>query len=368
MVSNHQVSLLPPKHRPSLKKIIIYIYFSTPRDKVPTYIHFANQSGAFDDESVRQLAKQHFVVFEKDQGRWPQAPQVDGYPMDYENCAEQKINLACKQVKEVSPTTDCYMYTESDWARTQYSLGNSLDAAEEAAAAKTDDWRRRGGIELFCQMQDNDYRYSTTWDNVTCKTCNNSTGATFEYQFRTYDFRNKTTRESWVNRVVGSMMGEESFVDGAFIDGNRNGFDSSSVPCADPAIQDAWAAGLNESHYMLRASCDSAAASSGGGECTLISNYATAEALAVCDGGMIERFGCSVGNIKTLMGLASSGKLAQVHAQYADTNVATFNSSLACFLVAAGEYSYYGAGGGWEGDEHDSVMTSWLKQWEEVGR
>ena len=75
-------------------------------DRVPTYIHFANQSGAFDEDAVKQLAKQSFVVFEKDQGRWPQPPQAqEGYPMDYENYAEQKINFACKQVKELSPTT-----------------------------------------------------------------------------------------------------------------------------------------------------------------------------------------------------------------------------------------------------------------------
>ena len=95
---------------------------------------------------------------------------------------------------------------------------------------------------------------------------------------------------------------------------------------------------------------------------------ATAEALDVCDGGMIERFGCSAGNIKTLLSLSAAGKLAQVHAQYADTNVATFNSSLACFLIGAGEHSYYGAGGGWNGDGHDSVMTSWLKQWGEYDK
>ena len=78
---------------------------------VPTYIHFANQSGAFDDDAVKQLARQPFVVFEKDQGRWPQEPQEDGYPMAYNDLAEQKINLACKQVKMANAKTQCYMCT-----------------------------------------------------------------------------------------------------------------------------------------------------------------------------------------------------------------------------------------------------------------
>jgi len=44
----------------------------------------------------------------------------------------------------------------------------------------------------------------------------------------------------------------------------------------------------------------------------LISNYATDVAMDVCDGGMVERFGCAVSNINALMDLVSKGKLAQV--------------------------------------------------------
>lgn len=52
---------------------------------LPTYIHFANQSGAFDSAAVKQLAKQAFVVFEKDQGRWPTEGQPQqGYPSSRE--------------------------------------------------------------------------------------------------------------------------------------------------------------------------------------------------------------------------------------------------------------------------------------------
>jgi hypothetical protein len=78
--------------------------------------------------------------------------------------------------------------------------------------------------------------------------------------------------------------------------------------------QASWKDGLNESHWMLRRQCDAAAATRGGA-CTLISNYATDDALSVCDGGMIERFGCSVDNIDSMIQMGKAGQLVQTHAQ-----------------------------------------------------
>ena len=161
-------------------------------DTVQTYIHFANQSGTYRKDALDAFPKQAFVVFEKDQGRWPQAPQPEGYPMDFEDACEAKIALACEQVKSVSPQTECYMYTESDWARTQYSLGRTLNDLEfgtgawdeQKSADNGDDGDARAGLELFCGGE-----YAGTWNNVTCKACDPVQD--FTYWFNAYDFRNE---------------------------------------------------------------------------------------------------------------------------------------------------------------------------------
>jgi hypothetical protein len=207
----------------------MYIYFSfidhknvlCSWDTVQTFIQFANQSGTYGEDALEAFTRQAFIVFEKDTGRWPQSPQPDGYPMDFEDNCETKIALACAQVKEVSPKTACYMYTESDWARTQYSLGNALDALEVCVCvlvrtclaviffstpkflrltpppppfiytlcnnvthkAESEDGKPEG-YEFQC-----DDVYSGTWDNTTCKACDPQ--QSFNYYFYAYDFRNE---------------------------------------------------------------------------------------------------------------------------------------------------------------------------------
>ena len=54
------------------------------------------------------------------------APVSDG--------AEAKIAASCAAVKAVNPTADCYMYVESDVARSFYSLGHWVEAHKETAA------------------------------------------------------------------------------------------------------------------------------------------------------------------------------------------------------------------------------------------
>ena len=85
---------------------------------------------------------------------------------------------------------------------------------------------------------------------------------------------------------------------------------------------------------------------------TMISNYFTPEAEIVCEGGMIERGGAGLNDVKNLQyyanrtcGLHSTPCLVDYHAQYADIyHSATFNATLAAFLAGAGEYAYYGRG------------------------
>ena len=225
--------------------------------------------------------------------------------MDFESECETKISLACAQVKAVSPNTECYMYTESDWARTQYSLGNSLDALEgtgmKNAPVVEDDGYEAPGYELYCANS-----YPGTWDNATCKACDPQLD--FTYYFQAYDFRNPKTRDMWVDRVVGTM-GAGGSVDGAFVDGNRDNWGSSVTNACEKDEQSAWSEGLNASMWALREACDAAGSPRG---CTIISNYATAQALTMSDGGMLERWGCSTKNIAQLNEYSAEGKIVQV--------------------------------------------------------
>lgn len=154
----------------------------------------------------------------------------------------------------------------------------------------------------------------------------------------------KTTRDQWVGRVVG-QMGPAGFVDGVFVDGNRDKWSSGVTSLCDKDAKAAWSDGLNATMWQLRAECDKAGNARG---CTIISNYATDAALQMSDGGMIERFGCAVNNIAQLAELTSEGFLVQVHAQSA-TSAASLQQCVACFLVGANEGAYFGAGNGWEG-------------------
>ena len=93
-------------------------------DRIQTYIHCANVTGEWNTDALKILASQPFVVFEKNH-------KLLASPAN--TSAEAKITESCRLVKELNPKTDCYMYTESDWARTFYSLGHWFDANPDSA-------------------------------------------------------------------------------------------------------------------------------------------------------------------------------------------------------------------------------------------
>lgn len=140
---------------------LIVTVTSLPRfswDTLPTYFHCSNLSGPFTDDSIKAISRNSFAVFEKMTGLF--SPPAN-------TAAENKIVSECARVKTASPTTDCYMcvcnkpprargdlrilcaqfshpacpshattgtfcrYTESDWARTWFSLGWEFDAHPE---------------------------------------------------------------------------------------------------------------------------------------------------------------------------------------------------------------------------------------------
>ena len=286
---------------------------------IQTYIHCANVSGPWNSAAINRMVQGAFVVFEKDTGLF--AP-----PMN--TSAETKITAACAQVKAKDPSVDCYMYTESDWARTWYTLGHTFDAHPE--------W------ELHADAVRDSPLISTTEQQV------DDQGKTHNYNFNAYDFSVSDARDAWVKRVTDAVA--TGFVDGAFIDGNRGGWKSGILSGTTPAHAAAWAEGLNASHRTLAAALPKA---------ILISNYATTEAMEICNGAMMERGGAGVNDISLLQELGETSKVVEYHAQYAN-NQETFNRTLAAFLAGMEAYAYYGAGVGWNGNG-ESACSTWLE-------
>jgi hypothetical protein len=108
-------------------------------DTLQTYVHCANRTGIYwSDAALQVIAKQAFVVFEKNHGLWAQ-DATRGLWVN--TTAEDKIVAACEQVKSIAPHVQCLMYTETDWARTYYSLGHTFDGQPELELHAAAGWR-----------------------------------------------------------------------------------------------------------------------------------------------------------------------------------------------------------------------------------
>jgi len=299
-------------------------------DTLQTYVHCANLSGAWSDAAIARMGRGAFVVFEKNHALFA-PPAGTG--------AEEKIAAACRAVRATSSSTHCYMYTESDWARTWFDLGRAFDA-HPAWELRAD---ARPGAPLVTTTEEE----------------KDDAGALHSWTFRAYDFSVPAAAAAWVARAAGAVAA--GAVDGVLIDGNRGGWRSSVLAGASDAHAAAWAAGLNASHRALAA----AVAPRGG---VLISNYPTDDALAVCGGGMVERGGAGADDVRALQAAGRGGCgpargpcLVDFHAQYAEVaGSATFNATIAAFLAGAERYAYYGKGKGWEGSG-EAACATWLE-------
>ena len=298
-------------------------------DTIQTYVHCANYSGEWNDAALAVLAQQPFVVFEKYHKVF-QEPVADA--------AETKIAESCRKVKALNPKTECYIYTESDWARTVYSLGHWFVQHPEAA--------------LSCSAGTND-----TLCNCTDHGCSKPGCKRLDLHYPAYDFNNSEAREMWVQRVTNVTA--TGHVDGAFIDGNRGGWNSAITGSCPAEKRTAWAAGLEEAVTTL--------AQRLGPDKTLISNYPTPEALKLCVGGMMERGG-SAQAIQTFgqktCGLWNQTCLLDYHAQYFAT---PSDGKMASFLLGVQKYAYFGGGSGW-GGVGEGACALWLKRFPEFNK
>ena len=174
--------------------------------------------------------------------------------------AETKIARSCQLVKQLSPSTDCYMYTELDVARTYYSLGHWFDAHPASALHCPPGKlvRRTGVIQV------------------------DSSGRKHEYNFLAYDFTDAAGKAQWLKRATDAVS--TGHVDGIFIDGNRKNFSCEIVkPCsATKRLQ--WSQAYKQTLIEL--------ATSLGPNKTIIANLVTPEDLSVSTGAM-EEFGAT---------------------------------------------------------------------------
>lgn len=167
----------------------------------------------------------------------------------------------------------------------------------------------------------------------------------------TDDFSIDEAREHWISRVTDAVA--TGYVDGAFIDGNRGGFSSGILGPCTTAKKAAWAAGLNESVAELARRL--------GPNATLISNYPTDEALALCSGGMMERGGAIKDVIafgKKKCGLWNTPCLLDYHAQVSER--------LSSLVLTAAYISMFYPGVAFEREfccllehDHDGCFADW---------
>jgi hypothetical protein len=306
-------------------------------DSIQVYVHCANISGAWAPWAAAQLARASFVVLEKPHGLF--APPVN-------TSAETKIADGCEQIKDAARSagkdTDCYIYTEVDWARTYYSLGHTVDAD-------------LGELGMH-------YHNGSAFGTVNTLTMPNKLPGpsgidTFHYAFHAYDFRSKKMQQLWAKRIVDAVA--TGHVDGAFIDGNRGGwgFGNTNACQGDKDCITDLKEGLEAAHVL--------AAKAVGPKATLISNYPTPEALRVANGGMCERCGHDANTVlqlqETYFGVNGTKRCGlfdqpcvlqyrcygnngqhghETYTPYQDIG----NRSIATFLLAMGAYSYYGGG------------------------
>eukprot|EP01051_Picozoa_sp_SAG22_P003844 SAG22_NODE_193_length_15643_cov_5.339424_6_plen_355_part_00 len=226
--------------------------------------------------------------------------------------AEAKIAASCKAVKAINPKTDCYIYTESDWARTEYSLGHWFEANPSVALQCPEAGQFVSTNDTLCDdwPPGPDSRNAPALGAAAGASskggCN---GKLYSKKYLAYDFNNSEAREKWIERVTNVTA--TGWVDGAFIDGNRGGFNSGVTGSCPAAKRAGWAAGLQEATKTL--------AQRLGPNKTLISNYPTPDALALVTGGMMERGG-SIASIeafgKKTCGLYNQPCLLDYHAQY----------------------------------------------------
>jgi hypothetical protein len=201
-----------------------------------------------------------------------------------------------------------------DYARTWYNLGSWFDAHPALEVHNAD-----GSLAVVPNQDDGDWNWHV------------------------FDFGQEGARAAWVLDIAQTVWtpapdGQRLF-DGIFIDGYRDhsSWMNQLIPSANSTTQAAWLAGVTEMGPELAAALP---AEPGDGFIRLINPGSELGAYPGYNANSIEFFAPSASSIAALNESAMAGVFTEVHAYIGD-NVALFNLTLAAFLIAAGERTYF---------------------------
>lgn len=163
------------------------------------------------------------------------------------------------------------------------------------------------------------------------------------WDWHVFDFGQADARAAWVLDVAQTVWtpapdGQRLF-DGIFIDGYRGsgGWAAQLIPDANATTQAAWLAGVTAMGPQLATALPSLP---GDGFVRLINPGAELDSFPGYNANSIEFFTPNAASIATLNASAAAHVFTEVHAYIGD-NLGLFNLTLAAFLVAAGEGTYF---------------------------
>ena len=282
-------------------------------DTVPVFIHMCNDSGPFNDTTLEYIATYPIVTIEKGQGINSNNTMPYNYSSQYE---ESKIEESCKNVKLINDSIICIFYYNSmlDWNMYYFHI---------QLLNEPNYWLKDDNGVVVRQSGDKSFPQPPNGMLV-------------------YDFREEDVIQFFIDKCIN--MTKSKWIDGCFVDRANQNLDSSQFN--NYSFSDNDKTYFKNGHdYMLSKLTQTLMDNN---QSIMISNnYVTPGVIAT----QIEGFYASEGSIKLLMGYVNQGLLVEAHAGYQtdgiDNHCQNIINSLSAFLIAAGEYSYYGCSQGW---------------------
>ena len=168
------------------------------------------------------------------------------------------------------------------------------------------------------------------------------------WDWHVFDFGQAPARAAWVLDIAQTVWtpapdGQRLF-DGIFIDGYRGNtsWTSQLIPGANASTQAAWLAGVTE---MGPALAEALPALPADAFVRLINPGAELGSYPGYNANSIEFFAPTAGSIAALNASALAGVFTEVHAYIGD-NLGLFNLTIAAYLIAAGNGTYFVSGEG----------------------
>eukprot|EP01084_Bolivina_argentea_P293515 504818_1 len=295
-------------------------------DKIPLFMHAGNESGPLNETAAKYMSRFPLATIEKMQDQYAN-------PICTLNstkaCEEDRIIAALKQIRKYSQDTRTIFYLNSLLNFPQYNLSAQLFANEKYLLHD-----QNGKLVWYSQ-------------------CANGPNTTV------FDLSQNETITMWLNTIEYAMTAEPGVVDGAFVDrGNTNM--SSYAHCIDISKQkmEQW----NQGHIYMLEQTQKLISSINKERGILIVNNADING---ANARMFENYRYndtwSVNGVTNdlINVMNEKGKrISEVHGDKANYGGFIYNQTVAAYLIAAYEYSYYACTNGW------TLQSGWDKMWE----